>query len=302
MEFSWSVAHPGGAATEPNAVIPPLPELRFLPIPAGARKRYLGDRFSFMECGSPDAPPLLLLHGVGANAMHWRFQFAGLSDWFRVIAWNAPGYMLSDNLVTEAPEGRDYADAAADFMDAAGVARCDVVANSFGSRVAQCVAWFHPGRIARMVSTGTAIGQRTMTDEARASLLASRQAQVAGGGYGFGERVAALVGPDASAETIALIQHVLRATNPEGFLRAARFLASNTYTPDFAARLTMPMLLIQGDADRVTPLESNAAVLAKAVPHARLELLTGCGHLPEVEKWRAVNDLVRDFLRPVEQV
>jgi hypothetical protein len=44
---------------------------------------------------------------------------------------------------------------------------------------------------------------------------------VAAGGYGFGERVAALVGPDASAETIALIQHVLRATNPAGSLQAA---------------------------------------------------------------------------------
>ena len=85
--------------------LPPLPELRFLPIPPASRPRYLGDRFSHMEAGEMDAPPLLLLHGVGANAMHWRFQFAGLSDRFRVIAWNAPGYMLSDNFVKTAPEG-----------------------------------------------------------------------------------------------------------------------------------------------------------------------------------------------------
>jgi pimeloyl-ACP methyl ester carboxylesterase len=252
-----------------------------------------------MEMGEQDAPPLFLLHGVGANAMHWRFQFAELSDRFRVIAWNAPGYMLSDNLVTETPTGRDYADAAIDFLDAAGIGTCDVLANSFGSRIAQCVAWFHPGRITRLVTTGTAIGQRTMTDAARDKVLATRRAQVAGGGYGFGDRVAALVGPDASEETIALIQHVLRATNPDGFLRAARFLVSDTYTPDFAARLTMPMLLIQGEADRVTPLDSNAAVLARAVPHATLEILTGAGHLPEVEKWAAVNAMTRRFLTSV---
>ena len=48
--------------------------------------------------GRVDLAPVLLLHGIGANSLHWRYQLAGLANRFRLIAWNAPGYLLSDSL------------------------------------------------------------------------------------------------------------------------------------------------------------------------------------------------------------
>jgi pimeloyl-ACP methyl ester carboxylesterase len=62
----------------------------------------------------------------------------------------------------------------------------------------------------------------------------------------------------------------------------------------------MRILLIQGEADAVTPLESNAAVLARALPHARMNVLPRTGHLPEVERWETVNDLVGNFFGSTE--
>jgi pimeloyl-ACP methyl ester carboxylesterase len=63
-----------------------------------------------------------------------------------------------------------------------------------------------------------------------------------------------------------------------------------------AAGLTMPVLMIQGEEDRVTPAATNAEPLAAALPHARLVMLAGCGHLPEVEFPSRVNDLIAAHL------
>ena len=287
--FCLALATPVSAQT-----LPPLPELKFAEV--GTRDNYLGDRWSYMEAGKAGAPPVVLLHGVGANSMHWRFQFAGLSNDFHVVAWNAPGYVLSDAFKTDEPGCKDYADALADFLGAVKLDRVNIVGNSFGSRVAQCFAIHYPARVIKLAMTGTGIGAKGISAEDKAKVIATREGQIAKGGYGFGARVDALLGKNASAQTKALVADVLRATSPRGFMHGVKLGLADGYDPEtVAAKVTAPVLMIGGSEDRVNPNDRNAAVLAKAMRQAKLEILESIGHLPEVEAPEKVNAMLRAF-------
>jgi pimeloyl-ACP methyl ester carboxylesterase len=116
------------------------------------------------------------------------------------------------------------------------------------------------------------------------------------GAYAFSERATALLGSSASADTLALAQQTMRATNPSGFMQASRFVNGDDM-PTPGSGLTMPLLMIQGDQDRVTPVEANAARLTAVVSGARIVMLSGIGHLPEIEAPQVFNELAEQHFR-----
>ena len=66
--------------------------------------------------------------------------------------------------------------------------------------------------------------------------------------------------------------------------------------PDDPEAIAQPALLVHGDRDRVIAVET-ARRLAARLPRARLEVLRGVGHVPQLEEPRRVARLVDDFAR-----
>ena len=162
--------------------------------------------------------------------------------------------------------------------------------------MAQCFAIHYPGRIIKLAMTGTGIGPRGMSEEDKQKIIATREAQIVKGGYAFGARVNALLAANATPETVELVREVVRATSPRGFMHGVKLGLVDGYAPEeVAPALTMPVLMISGREDKVNPIDKNAAVLAKLLPHAKLVVLDGHGHLPEVEAPNEVNRLLADF-------
>jgi pimeloyl-ACP methyl ester carboxylesterase len=279
--------HPDGTP------IPPLPDPRFCEVDAAALGLE-GPRLSYMEAGEGPVT-ILCLHGIGANSMGWRFSLAGLSDRARVIAWNAPGYFLSDNFGAEAPTAEAYADVAVALLDALGVRGPVCVAgSSFGSMLAACLAARHPERVAKLALMGTSRGQRWKGEEGRAAMLAMRQASIAHGSVALARmRSGNLVSPGAGPLVRGLVQGVVAATHPRGLMQAARCTDRVDVIADFAPHIRVPTLAISGADDVVNPPETVGRPIAAAIPGAVFLTPPAIGHLPELEAPAWTLDILR---------
>ncbi len=104
---------------------------------------------------SPDAPTLLLIHGLGVTAhLTWRPSYAALAQRFRVVTLDLPGH--GRGLRASPFRLEDCADDAVRVADALGVERPVVVGYSLGGTVAKLVWRRHPGRISGIVLAATA--------------------------------------------------------------------------------------------------------------------------------------------------
>jgi pimeloyl-ACP methyl ester carboxylesterase len=277
---------------------PSVPELQTVAIPEACRSLFEGDRFCYMEAGPADAPAVLLLHGIGANSWYWRYQLAGLSTQHRVIAWNAPGYILTDLLRKERPTANDYADALASFADALKLTRpVAVVGNSFGSAVALCFSARFPDRVSRLALSGTSVGAKSMPPDEREAVFVRRQKQFEGaGGMTYAKQVTELVlGSRTSPRARAEAYEVMAMTNGRGYL-AASHVPFDFDAFELAPRISVPVLIYHGTDDKIAPIERSSICLQEKLPNARLVKFDGYGHLPEVELPDEVNKLLVEFL------
>jgi pimeloyl-ACP methyl ester carboxylesterase len=253
-----------------------------------------GAAFTYREAGAGAA--LVLLHGIGSGAASWAGQLDRLAAGHRVIAWDAPGYGGSDALAAETPAAADYGAALARFLDALGVTRCVLVGHSLGALMAAALCRAVPGRVRAMVLADPAAGYGHADDTLRIQRLQARLEVMARlGPAGMAEeRAPQVLSPAADAATLERVRIGMRRLNAAGYAQAARMLHAADIFDDLPS-LTMPVLVMCGSADLVTP-EEGCRRIAAAVADGSYRTLQGLGHASYVENPAMFNDALAGFL------
>ncbi|MEV4162664.1 alpha/beta fold hydrolase [Nonomuraea dietziae] len=269
-----------------------------------------GIEIAYDSFGAPGDRPLLLIMGLGSQLVHWDEEFCELlaARGHHVVRYDNRDVGLSTHLteagVPELVPGAaapyllsDMADDAAGLMDALGWPAAHVLGVSMGGMIAQALAIGHPDRVLSLTSIMSTPGPDVgpPTPEAMAALFSppapDRQTAV--------ERaleVWAVIGSpgyEMDRERIAKVAGLAydRAYDPAGTARQlAAILASGDRTEGLGG-LTMPALVIHGEADPLVQIAGGRATAA-AIPGATLLTYPGMGHDLPRPLWEEIMDAV----------
>jgi pimeloyl-ACP methyl ester carboxylesterase len=270
-----------------------LPNLAQVAVASSIYPRQRG-QVEYRAAGDERNPAVLMLHGLGSSSAGYRAQFAGLSQDFHVIAWNAPGFGGSSPIPGHNASIDDYADALETFLRALRVERLSVlVGSSWGSVVALAFTRRYPALVGSLVLSAPNVAKGRAVGEARDAELDSwlRTADIS-----IPISPAAIANRLLTPHTPPLVrQHVERLRDTmttDGWRQAIRSLFT-VYTPDIISAVRCPIAILAGTLDQVAPHRDHAERLLAAAPWAKSLSFEDCGHLLKLEAPVKFNSIVR---------
>jgi pimeloyl-ACP methyl ester carboxylesterase len=284
--------------------------------PATGRFVKAADLELFVQEAGPDtAPVVVFIHGTGAWSEIWRETMTALSDrGFRSVAIDLPPFGFSERPATAAYDNASQARRILGVLDALSLDSVILVGHSFGGRPTMEVTFMAPHRIRRLVLVDAALNvgegaterpqsRLTRTVLAIAPLRNALVSATATNPMMTRKLFQSLIYNDAAATDarVDMLQKPFLVKGSTGKLgQWLRWFLSPIQTSLAGEReryrsLPMPVLVIWGDKDDLTPLPQGED-LASLIPRAELVVLRNTGHIPAVEDPAAFNAALIQFL------
>jgi pimeloyl-ACP methyl ester carboxylesterase len=260
---------------------------------AGVESRSItveGHRLHYEAEGPATGPALVLVHGLGSRAEDWQTLAPLLAKaGFRVYLPDLFGYGRSDWPADFSYSVRDQAGVVLAFMDAMGLKQADLGGWSMGGWIAQIVAGEHPERVRRLLlfdSAGLAVQPNWNTN-----LFMPRTAAEL-------DQLEALLMPHPASIPGFVARDVVRGAQEHAWVTSRALntmLTGADATDSLLPTLKMPVLILWGAEDRVTPPD-QAERIHQLIPQSELKTFIGCGHLAPEQCAGTMSPIVVSFL------
>lgn len=260
----------------------------------GADSRFTtidGIRVHYFALGPENGPVVVLVHGLGGRAEDWRNLAPDLAKaGYRVYLPDLPGYGKSAKPANFSYSVPDEARVMVHFLDSLHLQRVDLGGWSMGGWIVQTIAATHPWRIRKLMLFDSA-GLYVRPDWNISLFTPQNASELA--------QLDALLMPHPPRVPGFVAHDILRISHQDAWViqRALGSMLTGTYTTnDILPKLPMPVLIVWGAEDQITPL-SQGATMHDLIPQSHLDVIPDCGHLAPDQCASRIAPGVLSFLR-----
>ncbi len=245
--------------------------------------------FEYVEFGSGDKEPLVLLHGLMGALSNFQGIISHFGNERKVIIPILPIFSLPIKTLGLS----SLVDFISDFIEFKNLEKIHLVGNSLGGHLAQLYALKHPEKLASMTLTGSS----GLFESAMGNSFPRR------GNYEYIKKKAEDVFYDPAVATKELVDEVYGVVNDikKGIrvvITAKSAVRHNL--EDKLPSLEIPTLIIWGINDSVTPLWVGEK-FHELIKGSRLVKIDKCGHAPMMEKPEEFNQHLKIFIDDLEK-
>ena len=257
-----------------------------------------GGRVMLYQAGRRGADAVVLIHGLGrAAARDWAKLIPALAERYAVYALDLPGFGQSDK--GNHLYSPDNFARAVEAVLAQRVPRpFALIGHSMGGAVSLAYVAAYPRRVSRLILVDAAgVLHRSVYAEFLARAAAQRAMGLDSPWFESVVRAIQLrtenwpIRSDIALNLPAVRQRLLRG-DPNAISAVA--LVEHDFSQALRG-ITAPTLVIWGSDDTIAPLRTGQA-LASVIPQARLAVLAGAGHAPQLQMPEKFNAIVLDEL------
>ncbi|HEX7705392.1 MAG TPA: alpha/beta hydrolase [Thermoanaerobaculia bacterium] len=238
--------------------------------------------------------PILWIHGFPLSSR--TFEAQQTIPGARHVMPDLPGFGRS-----EPPAGtvsiEEYARLVIGELDRRDIDQAVFAGLSMGGYVALAATKLAPERVKGLILIDTR--ETADDDKARAGRYETIE-KVRGNGVDVvaDSMLPKMLTAAAPAEMRERVRDIMTSSSVEGVTSALRAMAERADATAVLAGVTVPLLVIAGEHDAITP-PADAERMAAAVAGAKLVIVPAAAHLSNVEKPEEVNAAIEEFVRGV---
>jgi pyruvate dehydrogenase E2 component (dihydrolipoamide acetyltransferase) len=235
----------------------------------------------------------LLIHGFGGDLQTWLFNQEALADQLSIYALDLRGHGGSSKQVGGGTLD-EFVEDVLGFLDSLGLHKVHLVGHSMGGAIAIQFALVHPARVSSLVLVASAgLGSEIDVEYIEGFISAQRRKELM-------PQIEKLFA-DRKLVTQRLIEDVLRFKRLDGVESSLRTIASRfcrdgrqaLILRDQISGLAMPVFVIWGAEDRILPASHSRDLPGTFA----VQVLSGSGHMVQMEAATKVNQLIARFWR-----